>query len=218
MKLLLIICLICSLALLRSQAQSPPSQTFVLAGYPSVGIDYAKRITHKKWSSGMFSVSVSPNFYFRRFNFDDVNYSDSRFQDYRILVPMVLRYEFYPSQMLEKIGKKGRIGVFADVGICASYQLRAHLTENFFTETNSDTPYFTFDGEINEGESKLSLHPTFAFGFKFGRVLFFFRLINDPFHSRDLSQEWNLQEDKTSYFYSSPYQQSIGTVCLGYIF
>jgi hypothetical protein len=207
----------CSLSL-ASEAQSPSSQTFVFAGYPSVGIDYARKITPKKWSSGMFSVSVSPNFYFRRFNFHDVNYSDSRFQDYRILLPLVLRYEFYPSQMLSKIGKNGRMGLFADVGICASYQLRAHLTETFFTETNSVVPYFTFDGEINEGESKLSLHPTFAFGFKMSRFVFFFRIISDPFHSRDLSQEWNLHEDGSSYFYSSPYQQSIGSICLGYTF
>src|SRR5688572_12238123 len=103
MRLRSYICLICCLLSAELKAQSPSSQSFVFMGYPSVGFDYAKKLGSKRWSSQVFSLSASPNFYFRRYSFD-LNGSDSKFRNYRIMVPITLRFDFYPTLIVEKIG------------------------------------------------------------------------------------------------------------------
>lgn len=216
MRSLFFICIICCLLCTTLQAQSPSSQSFVFAGYPSIGFDYAKKLGSKKWSSQVLSLSASPNFYFRRYSFD-FNSSDSKFRNYRIMLPVTLRFDFYPSLILSKIGKgKGLIGLHFDAGYCASYTLQAHLTENFYAQT-SGSPGFAFDGEIVTGSKKLTFHPTVGFGMKISHITFFVRFITKPYPWKDLSKEWVLPDEKTSYFYTWEYLQPGAMICLGYI-
>ena len=207
--------MVCSLLCAELHAQSPSSQSFVFAGYPSVGFDYAKKLGRKKWSSQVLSLSASPNFYFRRYSFE-LNASDSKYRNYRILLPVTLRFDFYPSLMLEKIGKGKRlVGLHLDAGYCASYTLQAHLIENFYSGSSA-SPVFTFDGDIAESK-RLTFHPTFSFGMKVGRITFFVRFITKPNPWKDLSKAWTLPDETTSYFYTSENLNPGGAICLGYI-
>jgi hypothetical protein len=201
---------------LNLKAQSPSAQSFVYAGYPAIGFDYAKKINPQKWSSLVVSLAASPGFYFRKYNFD-LGSSTSKYLNYRILLPITLRFHFYPNQiLLSDIGKKkAKLGVFLDAGYCVSYNLATHLTENFFTN-NSTTPVFTYNGDLEMNSNRISFHPTVGFGMKFNRVLFFFRTIIKPYHGKDLSKGWNLPEGSSSYFYSWEYSQPGVMLCLGY--
>jgi hypothetical protein len=215
MKSPFFICALCIIISFGMKAQSPSSQSFVFAGYPAVGFDYAKKIGNKKWSSQVLSFSVSPSFYFRRYNFDFSN-SDSKFRNYRMLMPVTLRFDFYPNLILDKIGKGKRlVGLHIDAGYCLSYTIQAHLVENFYSGS-SNTPAFTFDGDI-AGSRKFTFHPTVAFGMKVGRVSFFVRFIAKPYPWKDLSKTWKLPDQTTSYFYSWENTQPGAMICLGYM-
>lgn len=215
MRLRSYICLICCLLCAELKAQSPSAQSFVFMGYPSVGFDYAKKLGNKKWSSQVWSLTASPNFYFRRYSFD-LSSSDSKFRNYRIMLPLTLRFDFYPTLILEKIGKNKRLySLFFDAGYCASYTLQARLIENFYAQNPGDSD-FSFDGDI-AGSKKFTFHPTFAFGMKIARVTFFVRFITKPNPWKDLSKEWPLPEETDSYFYTSENIQPGAMICLGYI-
>jgi hypothetical protein len=217
MKIILTIVFLFGLLLRHVNAQSPSAQTFVYAGYPAIGFDYAKKLNRQKWSSGVVSLAISPGFYFRKYDFD-FSSSTSRYTNYRILLPVLMRLEFYPNQiLLPDFGKKkGRIGVFLDLGYTASYSLKSHLTENFYASPSSPTSVFSFDGELTSGTGKISFHPTIGFGMKIKHFLFLFRTIIRPYTGKDLSKGWNLPEGKTSYFYSWEYSQPGVMLCIGY--
>jgi hypothetical protein len=217
MRVILIITFLCSLHAIRVAAQSPTAQSFIYAGYPALGLDYAKKLNPEKWSSGVVSLAISPSFFFRKYNFN-FTASSSSYANYRILLPVLVRLEFYPNQiLLSNFGKKkGKIGVFLDLGYTVSYSLKSHLTENFYTTSSSATPAFTFDGDLASGANKISFHPTVGFGMKLSHFLFLFRTIIRPYAGKDLSKGWNLPEGKTSYFYSWEYSQPGVMLCVGY--
>lgn len=218
MKYIMTICLLVSLSTHRSAGQSPVSQAFMFAGYPAVGVDYARRISHARWSSRVWSLSASPTYYFYGYNFHFAR-STSRFSDQRIILPVMLRYEFYLNQiLLPKMGKrKTRIGFFVDVGYAAAYSIRAHLRETFFSKQDPSSPAFSFDGDIAAGSS-VSFHPVFGFGMKFGHVLFDMRSLLKPYPWKDLSTAWTLPDEARSYFYGWENTQPGVMLCLGYIF
>lgn len=216
MRTLTITCILFCLFALRLQGQTPPSQTMVFAGIPAVGIDYSKRLTRKKWSSEVLSITASPNFYFRRYNFD-LDPGRSKFTHYRILIPVTLRFDLYVKQIvLDKVGNKNvKFGVFFDAGYAASYTLKAHLREEYFFNQNSSSPDFVFDGDIAQGSEKISFHPTVGFGMRFGRMVVYFRAITKPYQWTDRSRDWGLPKEQTSYFYSWEYRQTGAMICIG---
>lgn len=209
MKKILVFGFICWMLSHHARAQTPSSQVFVFAGIPAGGFDYSKKISRKNWSTSALSIAASPTFFFTNYNFD---FSDgkSKFNHYRILVPVTLRVNLYLNQIImPTVGKKKiRFGAFLDAGYAVSYTLKAHLHEEFTG--------FTFDGEIASGSEKLSFHPTIGFGMNFGRMLIYFRAFTKPYQWKDRSKEWELSQGQTSYFYSWEYTQTGVMVCLGF--
>lgn len=217
MRSLIIIFFFCWLVAPNVHGQTPSSQTMIFAGIPSVGVDYSKKISRKKWSSGSLSIAASPNFYFRKFNFD-LDPGRSKFTHYRIVLPVTLRFDFYLSQIImpTMAGKKVKFGFFVDAGYCASYSLRAHLHEEYFSSQSSSVPYFVFDGDITSRSEKLSFFPTVGFGIRFGRVVVYFRYLSKFYQWTDRSRNWDLPKGETSYFYSWEYTQPGVMICLGF--
>jgi len=213
MKYFIVIGFICYLVGHDVQAQTPKSQSFVFAGIPAAGFDYSKKISQKKWSTAALSIAASPTFFFTKYNFK-FSESRSKFTHYRILVPITLSYDVYLNQIsMPTVGKrKMKFGFFLDGGYCVSYTLKAHLHEEFYSNSSTD---FIFDGEIASGSEKLSFHPTVGFGVRLGRVLIHFRAFTKPYQWKDRSKEWGLSKEQTSYFYSWEYGQTGAIVCLG---
>jgi hypothetical protein len=218
MKYFVIISFICYQFVHNVQAQTPKSQTFIFAGLPAAGFDYSRKISRKKWSSSALSITASPTFYFRKYNFD-LEPGRSTFTHSRILVPVTLRLDIYVNQIIKpSIGKKTmKVGVFLDAGYCVSYTLKAQLHEELYSSSKLSAPDFIFNGSIASGSEKLSFHPTIGFGMRFGRALIYFRAIVKPYQSwRDRSKDWELSKGQTSYFYSWEYNQTGAMVCFGF--
>lgn len=216
MKYCLVIGFVGSLFVHSAQAQTPKSQSFVFAGLPAAGIDFSRKISRKKWSSEVLSITASPTFYFRKYNFD-LNPGRSQFTHYRILVPVTLRFDYYLNQIISASTKrKSKLGVFLDAGYCASYTLKAQLHEELYSRSKLSAPDFIFDGSIATGSEKLSFHPTIGFGVRFGRAVLYFRAFMKPYQWKDRSKEWELAKGQTSYFYSWEYHQTGAIVCVGY--
>jgi hypothetical protein len=216
MRRCIVIAFICYVVSHHAEAQTPKSQAFVFAGLPAAGLDYSRKISRKKWSTGALSLAASPSFYFRKYNFH-LDPGQSKFTHYRILVPVTMRFDFYLNQIIMPgVGKKKmKFGFFLDGGYCLSYTLKAHLHEELYSKSSLASPDFIFDGEVASGSEKLSFHPTVGFGMRFGRFIISFRAFTKPYQWRDRSKGWELSKGQTSYFYSWEYNQTAALVCLG---
>jgi hypothetical protein len=199
----------------------------------SVGVDHSFKLTRKSYTAGRLYFVVSPNLAWsgynfsnlKNFNLSDNEYPKTHFDQYQLVLPMILRFELSPNRLILGTcpgNHLNDLAVFFDIGISFNYLLSAHLHEDF-----AEAGYpFVFNGSITSTASSRASGQwiPFGIGFRFHRAIFFVRY-SQPFRGArytDLSKNWGLPNGVHSYFYNqwltTPGQQNSALICLGYTF